>query len=113
MEDLDLDKVVVLLPSEELVALVLVLPHMVEVELLLLVVQLVQKAVNLEDFFMVVMVWLLAVVLVTLTKVVEAVDQDGMVVVVLVIMNVVGLKQVEAVAVRVMDAQHMQTSPGQ
>jgi hypothetical protein len=109
-EDLVLDRVAVVAPSEELVALVLVLLHMVEVELPLLVVQLDQEVEVLVDSFMVVMVWLLAVVLVALLKAAVAADQVGMVAVVLVTTNVVGLNQVAAVAVPAMDAQRTQVS---
>ena len=105
-EDLDLVKVAVVVPSEEMVALVLVLTHTVEVELPLLVVQLDQLAVVLVDFFLVVMVWLLAVVLVILLKAVAAVGQVGMVVEVLVITNAVFMNQVVAAVVPVMDDHH-------
>ena len=111
-EDLVLDRVVVVEPSEEMVALVLVLAHMVEVELPLLVVQV--DLVILDqvpvDSFMVVMVRLLVVVLVALLKAAVAADQVGMVAVVLVTMNVVFMNQVAAVAVLVMDAQRTHLS---
>ena len=109
-EDLVLDRAVAPAPSEEMVALVQVLLHMVEVELPLVVVQVDQEVEMLVDSFMVVMVCLLTVVLVTLLKVAAVADQVGMVVAVLVIMNVVGLNQVAAVEVPVMDVQRTQIS---